>query len=257
MGYIVKIDKDKCIGCGACVKDCPASHLRIEDKKAVIQNDMCIGCGHCYAICPKEAVAIENYDMSETHEIVPFTSFDSEEFLKAIRSRRTIRQFENKAIEQEKIDKIIEAGRYSPTGANAQDVCFTILEDNKEAAEKICVSLFRFGINSAKVVSKSLKSINIDDNFFFKKAPLVILVSSKSHINGGLAAAYMEMMAGTLGIGTLYSGFFETCFSLSPKLRRLIKLPKGHKLSACMVLGYPKVKYQRSAPRNKANVRKV
>ena len=111
MGYIVNIDKDKCIGCGACVKDCPASHLRIEDKKAVIQNDMCIGCGHCYAICPKEAVAIKNYDMSETHEIVPFTSFNSEEFLKAIRSRRTIRQFENKAIEQEKIDKIIEAGR--------------------------------------------------------------------------------------------------------------------------------------------------
>ena len=255
MGYQVTVNLEKCIGCGLCVKDCPASHLIIKEKKATIQNDTCIGCGHCYAICPNEAIAIDGYDYSNIHEVVPFTNFNSEEFLKAIHSRRTIRQFSDKIIEDKDIEKILDAGRYSPTGANAQDVAYTILGSKQSDAEKICVSLFRFGVNSAKKFSKSLNGIEIDDNFFFKGSKLVILVSAKSKLNGGLASAYMEMMAATLGIGTLYSGFFETCFKLSPKLRRLIKLPKGHELCACMVFGYPKVKYKRTAPRNKANVR--
>ena len=255
MGYVINIDNDKCIGCGLCVKDCPASHFEIKDNKAAIVNGLCIGCGHCYAICPNEAVSIEGADTTNIHEVVPFTKFDSEEFLKAIHSRRTMRQFKDQEIEQDKIDKIIDAGRYSPTGANAQDVCFNILGTKQDEAEKICVSLFRFGVNTAKKFSKGIKNLNIDDHFFFKGSKLVILVSAKSKLNGGLASAYMEMMAATLGIGTLYSGFFETCFSLSPKLRRLIKLPKGHELCSCMVFGYPKVKYKRTAPRNKAYVR--
>ena len=255
MGYTIKINEEKCIGCGLCVSDCPAFHIAIEDKKATVQQNMCIGCGHCFAICPKEAVAIDEYDLSQSEKVVPFTSFDSEEFLKAIKSRRTMRQFADKAIEQEVIDKILEAGRYSPTGANAQDVAFTILGSKQNDAEKICVSLFRFGVGAAQKFSKELAGMKIDDNFFFKKSPLVILVSAKSNLNGGLASAYMEMMAATLGVGTLYSGFFESCYRLSPKLRRLIKLPKNHKLVSCMVFGYPKVKYQRTAPRNKAQVR--
>ena len=257
MAYSVNINIEKCIGCGLCASDCPASHLVIKDKKASIQNNVCIGCGHCYAICPKEAIIIDGYDYSNIHEVVPFTNFDSEEFLKAIHSRRTIRKFADKEISKEDVDKILDAGRYSPTGANAQDVAFTILGSKQDEIEKICVKLFRFGVNSAKKFSKGLSGINIDDKFFFKGSKLVVLVSAKSKLNGGLAAGYMEMMAATLGIGTLYSGFFETCFALSPKLRRIIKLPKGHDLCACMVFGYPKVKYQRTAPRNKANVREL
>ena len=257
MGYTIQIDKEKCIGCGLCESDCPAFHIEINEKKARIRENMCIGCGHCFAICPKAAITIDEYDLSQVEDVVSFESFDSEQFLKAIKSRRTMRQFKDKEIEKDKLDKILEAGRYSPTGANAQDVVFTILGSKQDEAEKICVSLFRFGVGTAQKFSKELSNMVIDDNFFFKKAKTVILVSSKSHINGPLACGYMEMMAATMGIGTLYSGFFETCFALSPKLRRLIKLPKGHQLSACMVLGYPKVKYQRTAPRNKAVVREL
>ena len=257
MGYTINIDREKCIGCGLCAKDCPAQHFSIDEKKATTNSSLCIGCGHCFAICPNGAIDIPEYDTKDVHDVVPFTNFDSEEFLKAIHSRRTIRQFQDKEIEKENIDKIIDAGRFSPTGANAQDVAFTILGSKQDEIEKACVNLFRFGVNTAKTFVKGIRNINIDDKFFFKGSKLVILVSAKSKLNGGLAAAYMEMMAATLGIGTLYSGFFETCFSLSPKVRRLIKLPKGYELCTCMVFGYPKVKYKRTVPRNKANVRQL
>ena len=46
------IDKEKCIGCGKCVKDCVSEKLGLIDGKAVFKYERCIQCGHCFAICP-------------------------------------------------------------------------------------------------------------------------------------------------------------------------------------------------------------
>lgn len=96
---------------------------------------------------------------------------------------------------------------------------------------------------------KAIKEMKVDKDFFFKGAPLVLVISSKSNINAGLAGSYMEMMAESMGLGVLYSGFFVAYSKLSPKIRKMLELPKGHKVKACMVIGYPNVKYQRIAPR--------
>lgn len=102
-----------------------------------------------------------------------------------------------------------------------------------------------------------LKKIDIADDFFFKGAPVVIVLSSKSSINAGLASSYMELMAYNLGLGVLYSGFFVICTKLSKKLRNLLQLPKGHEVVSCMVIGYPDVKYQRIPPRKDLQVKKL
>ena len=102
-----------------------------------------------------------------------------------------------------------------------------------------------------------LKRITITDDFFFKGAPLVIVVSSSSDINAGLASAYMEIMAESLGLGVLYSGFFAVCAGLSRKLRKLLELPKGHKVVSCMILGYPAVRYRRIVPRRENPAREL
>ena len=82
---------------------------------------------------------------------------------------------------------------------------------------------------------------------------MVIVVSSKSNVNAGLASAYMEIMAESLGLGVLYSGFFVVCAKISGKLRKLIQLPKGHKIVSCIIIGHPAVKYQRIVPRKETN----
>ena len=43
---MIEIKKELCIGCGACVKDCPGKALAIEDGKAVYKKE-CIHCGKC------------------------------------------------------------------------------------------------------------------------------------------------------------------------------------------------------------------
>ena len=51
----MKIDQDRCNGCGLCVKDCPLGVMTVEDKKAVILEG-CVECRTCFKVCPKGAV---------------------------------------------------------------------------------------------------------------------------------------------------------------------------------------------------------
>ena len=53
----LKIDAEKCIGCGKCVKLCPMENLVIQNKKAVT-GDRCTMCYRCINRCPKQAITL-------------------------------------------------------------------------------------------------------------------------------------------------------------------------------------------------------
>ena len=252
----ITIDENKCIGCSLCVRDCPNSYLFLADNKAHTKESGCMECGHCYAICPQNAIRLTNYDCDEI-PVVPMTDINSAELLSAMKSRRSIRHFTTQEVEDVKIQNILEAGRYSPTGGNAQNVSYTILGSRQKQAEKICVDLFRTGQKLGSAFVGFLERVEITDDFFFKGAPLVIVISGKNRVNASIAAAYMEIMAESMGLGVLYSGFFTICAKLSGKLRKLIELPKGERVVTCLVIGYPAVKYQRIVPRKRLRIKKL
>lgn len=251
----VIIDKEKCIGCGKCVADCVSGKLKIIDGKAEYMYERCIQCGHCYAICPVNAVTMANYKDFEEEKVFDVTKIDSDELLSAMKSRRTVRKFKEKEIPVEDIEKIIEAGRYCPTGTNAQDFAFTVLRKSVPEVEKECVKFFRLAMKAASPIKKYIGNVTIDDNFFFKGSTAVIIVSSKGNTSACLASSYMELLAATMGIGVLYSGFFVAASKLNPKVKKMLNLPDGHSPVTCLVLGYPDVKYERIPPRNKAEIR--
>ncbi len=252
----ILINREKCVGCSLCVYDCPNDCLRLEDGKARFVKPACIACGHCYAICPQGAVRMTDYDC-EDEPAVPMTALDSDTLLAAMRSRRTVRHFTQQPVEEEKIRKILEAGRYSPTGGNFQNVAFTILGSRQAEAEAICVGLFRDGQKLDAGPASFLKRIGVTvtDDFFFKGAPLVIAVSGGDDVNPALASSYMEIMAESMGLGVLYSGFFRECARISEPLRELLELPDGHRVVTCMVVGYPAVGYRRIVPRKDLKVK--
>jgi Pyruvate/2-oxoacid:ferredoxin oxidoreductase delta subunit len=53
---VMDIDKEKCIGCGYCVRDCPVDAVRLVKKKAVINDHWCTHCGVCLRVCESDAV---------------------------------------------------------------------------------------------------------------------------------------------------------------------------------------------------------
>lgn len=252
--HIIEVNKDLCIGCGLCKNDCPVNNIIIEDKKSVIKNQDCIKCGHCSAICPTAAITLTGFD-DEPIEIRNQTTVDSNELLMAIKSRRTIRKFKNKEVPSEIIQQIIEAGRFTPSAKNSQDVSYIVLGEDKRKYEEIAVKFFRRIKPIVSLFMKSAKEVTIDDNFFFKGAPVAIMVLTKDKISGSLAASNMALMAESCGLGVLYSGFFTTVANNSGKLRRSLNLKHSDYVVTTLVLGYPDVKYRRTAQKERANVR--
>ena len=53
---MMKIDTEKCTGCGFCVRDCPVDAVKMVKRKAVINDHWCTHCGVCMRVCESDAV---------------------------------------------------------------------------------------------------------------------------------------------------------------------------------------------------------
>lgn len=252
--HTVHIDSDKCVGCGLCRKDCPVNNIIMQDKKAKVLTQTCIMCGHCVAVCPKAAVSMTGFDEPPV-EIEGPTRLDPRVLAEAIRSRRSIRQFSNRPVAPDAISQIIEAGRLTPTGGNVQDVSFIVLEDKLKRAERMAVHAIRRLLPLVRMAVPMARRIEVDGHFFFKKAPAAVMVVARDKVDGALAASNMALMAEACGLGVLYSGFFTHAANHLPSLRRKLGLGRGRRVVATLVIGYPAVKYRRTAPKETASVR--
>ena len=266
---MVKIDTAKCTGCAQCVKDCFPRNIVIENAKAKTINENCMRCGHCVAVCPQQAVEITEYDMADVVEIHA-PRFTAEELVLLIKGRRSVRQYKDLPVEQEMIQQIIEAGRYTATGGNRQELSFivvdkemetfrTLVMDNLAEKSRALIAADKTPLQMKYAAGRWLAFVNEykenpkeKDRFFFG-APIVILIVGDNAFDAGLAASNMEFAACANNLGLLYSGAIVMGAS-NEKIKETVGVPSGKEVQMALVIGYPDVQYRRSAPRKKADV---
>jgi ferredoxin len=52
---MVKIDPEKCVGCGGCIDLCPSIAISMIDDLVTIDDQLCTECGICVKVCPMNA----------------------------------------------------------------------------------------------------------------------------------------------------------------------------------------------------------
>ena len=199
------------------------------------------------------------------------TALDAELLFRAIKGRRTIRQFQRRNVEKDKIQKIIEAGRFTPTAGNRQALRYVVVQEKFAQFRPLVYNalyklsdvyrsdpaatpvMLNYAERFIKLQEAFTSSKGAQDPVFFH-APAVIVITGETAIDGGLAASNMELMAFALGLGAMYCGFLVRAGNSDRKIREFLGIPQEEQLITSLVLGYSDVKYLRSVPRKKARV---
>ncbi len=239
--HIISIEQEKCIKCNLCIEDCPVKVIGMTEKGAEILTQTCLKCGHCVAICPQNIIEMSGFD-DEPLGLCEINKISANDYLDHIKSRRSVRSFTDKKIDEESIKMLISAGQYTPTARNIQGVSYVVLTKNSENYENIAIGV----LEELKKASPAYSKMVLTPNILFKKAPLVIVVKANTVIDGALAAGSIENMAHALGLGAYYSGMFSISAKNSEKLKTMLKVKDGEEIVTTLVIGHPKVKYQRT-----------
>ena len=148
------------------------------------------------------------------------------EVLNTIISRRTIRRFKPDPIDEEKLQMILEAGRWAPSFSNLQPWKFIVTRDQnlKNKLDKASrENVLHLGINEAPVVILVCVDRRID--------PL-------HAIEAGAAATQNMALAGhSLGLGVGWIGVWGT--EAEAAIQKLFQLPETTRVVSLLPVGYP------------------
>lgn len=256
----LKIDEDKCIHCGLCIKDCMVGVIEFNGNNiptvAEGGENRCIKCQHCLAVCPTGALSILNVNPEQSEVI---EQYDSEALLNLIKSRRSFRAYKNENLDQERMDKLKNMLNWVPTGVNNHRLHFSfvddveVMNDVREYTNKKIIELVSRPIadNLTKKFERYKKAILRGNDIIFRGAPHMVVVSSPidapcRDIDPMIALSYFELYAQSLGVATCWCGLGYNALNFFPELCKQFEIPEGYKVSYTMLFGPADIKYSRA-----------
>ncbi len=148
-------------------------------------------------------------------------------FYQILRSRRSVREYQDMPIAKDILERILETGRLAASAANCQPWDFIVMDQNHPKREELNQVFYKDG---------------------FLKAPVVIAACAESEkawvrsadganyawVDVTIAVTEMILAATAEGIGTCWVASFDL-----EKARRILNIPKNIELVTLLTLGYP------------------
>jgi len=143
----------------------------------------------------------------------------------AIRTRKSVRAYLDKPVEDEKLNIVLEAGRMAPSASNRQEWRFVIVRD----------------VDTRKKLVRAA-----GNQLFIGKAPVVIVACADTDehvmkcgqpcypIDVAIALDHITLMAVELGLGTCWIGHFD-----EKEVKKILDIPEKIRVIELMPLGYP------------------
>jgi nitroreductase len=170
------------------------------------------------------------------------------ELFEAINNRRSIRHYTTDPVDDEKVNKILEAGRWAPSWANTQCWRFVVVRD-PDIKARIGQSLIKMKRDGELVDNPGTKAVNA--------VPVLIVVCAETNKAGckpgdatskdfatdkgdwfmfdtALAVQNMALAAHGLGLGTVIIGSFD-----APMVEEILGIPEGYRVVILLPLGVP------------------
>lgn len=156
-------------------------------------------------------------------------------FLDLVKTRQSVREYLNKSVEQEKIERCLEAARLAPSANNFQPWSFIVINDPKlkeAVARKTFDSVISF--NRFSLQAPVLILIISERPSFFSRIGGAVKDKQFSLIDIGITAEHFCLQATEEGLGTCILGWFN-----EKGVKKLLNIPQQKRVELIITVGYP------------------
>jgi len=158
------------------------------------------------------------------------------DFSQLIATRQSVRGYQDKPVEPEKLAQLIEAVRLAPSASNSQPWKLILVND-RSLKDKVAKETYSALVSFNKFVPQA----PVLAVLVIEKAKIVTQIGSLlknrefSLIDIGIAAEHFCLQAANLGLGTCMLGWFD-----EPSIKQLLNIPKQKRIGLVIALGYAK-----------------
>jgi ferredoxin len=281
MESLISINSKLCRKCGICAEVCP-NKIMFKDESGTIsvrqdRVQVCFRCGQCMAVCPTKSVSVGGLSYDTDFFELPARIPYEKNFFNMIYTRRAIRNFRDKPVPAELLEKIVKAITFAPPGFPPLKTELIVVQDTgliKKALpfmiefydsllQRFKNPLIRFIIKS-KVGPQMFRTMNDHliplmktrmkelkegtEDTITRNAPAMILFCADK--NGEdikadifVAATYGMLAAHSLGLGGSIMDLIPPPVERERKLRKIFFIPEQSEVITSLIIGYPKYKY--------------
>ena len=284
---------DSCRGDGICVEICPENVLEIVNGKAVTAQaraHTCILCGQCIAICPNDALSLSEMPDEDFRDLKGVKA-RYEELHALLESRRSVRVFRKRPVEDETIDRLLDLAATAPMGFPPHATEVVVIRDQEERAfllKQLVKEYTKTGKAMSSPVGRAMiRMIAGRENYhmlrehivglsmyanelyhrdgtdrYMYQAPAFLLFHADRKAmsyaeSAHIVCTYTMLAAQSLGLGSTIIGLVPPVVDRSKLLRTRYGIPEGNGVVTSLALGYPKYSYRKSIHRTLAGVRRI